>query len=156
VVALLAGCGSSKKNSGPTKAQYVASVDAVCSAAKSHTAPLIQQLTSAGTRIATGGPAFARQVAPVVQKLRMEAEASLAKIKMLKRPAGESAAIERLLSPLSSIIAVAGRAEAELKAGQGAQALGLLAQVQPDAEAAAKAAKEYGVAPCGEILNVFG
>lgn len=155
VAVLVAGCGSSKP-SGPTKAEYVAKADAICNAAKARTEPLVKELTTAGARLATGGPSFAREVAPVVQHLREEAEASLKKLRALKRPKGESAAIERLLTPLGSVVAAAGQAEADLKAGQGAQALALLAQVQPDAEAASKAAKAYGVAPCGEVLAVLG
>jgi hypothetical protein len=62
-VLALAGCGGS---SGPSKPQYIAKADTICTATQTQTAPLIHQIAAAGLRppsgcrpCATAGPALA-------------------------------------------------------------------------------------------------
>ena len=153
---LLVGCGSSSSSSGPTKAQYVAKADAICSAAGAKTAPLISKLVAGGASLASGSASGARELAPVLAKLHDEAAASLAQLRALKQPKGEAAKIESYLSPLTNVVAAAGQAAASLRAGQAAPALGLLGQVQSDAQQATSAAQAYGVAPCGSVLSALG
>lgn len=152
---LVAGCGSSSK-SGPTKKEFVASADAICTAAAKVTAPLIAKLEASGAALATGSAKAARELAPVLAKLHEEGASSLARLRALKRPAGEKAAIERFLSPLTDVVSAAGQAASSVAAGQGSAAIGLLAQVESDAQQATSAASSYGVAPCGSVVSAIG
>ena len=158
-VLVLAGCGSSNSSSssnGPTKAQFVSKADAICKAAGEKTAPLVSKLLAGGAGLASGSATAARELAPIVAKLHEYAAASLAQLQALKRPKGEASAIQTFLSPLSNVVGAAGQAASSLGSGQGSAALGLLAQVQTEAQQATKAASAYGVAPCGSVLAAIG
>jgi hypothetical protein len=154
----LAGCGSSgsSASSGPTKAQYVAKADAICKAAGEKTAPLISKLVAGGAGLASGSASAAHELAPVVGKVHEYAAASLTQLRALERPKGEASAIEKFLSPLSNVVGAAGQAASSLSSGQGSAALGLLAQVQTEAQQATKAASAYGVAPCASVVAALG
>ncbi len=153
----LAACGSSKpKASGPTKAEYITKANAICKAAGEKTAPLISKLEAGGAALASGSPAAARELASVVAKVHEYGVASLSQLRSLKQPKGEAAAIERFLSPLSNVVAAAGQAASSLGSGQASAALGLLAHVETEAQAATKAADSYGVTPCGSVVAVVG
>ncbi len=153
---LLAGCGSSSKPSGPTKAQYVTKADAICKAAGEKTAPLISKLEAGGAALASGSPAAARELATVVGGLHEYGASALTQLRALKQPKGEKTAVESFLSPLSNVVSAAGQAASSLSSGQGSAALGLLADVQSEAQKATKAADAYGVAPCGSVVAAIG
>jgi Tfp pilus assembly protein PilP len=149
----LSGCGGS---SAPSKSQYVAKADAICSVAHNKTAPLIGQVIAAGASLASGNAKSARQLAPVVQRLHAAAAAALAQLQALRQPSGEHAAIERFLTPLASIVEAIGKATTAMSSGQAPQALGLLAQVQPVTQQATSAAQAYGVPQCGTVVSALG
>src|SRR5208283_948947 len=121
---LLAACGGSS-SSGPTKAEYIAKVDAICKTTSEKTAPLIKQLEGAATGIVAGNPARAREAAPVVERLEQYGSSALAQVRALPQPHGEKAAIERFLSPLTNVVSAAGQAASSLHSGQAGGALGL-------------------------------
>lgn len=155
----LVGCGgggSHNSSSAPTKAQYTAKADAICKSAAAITAPLIAKLESSGPALATGSASVARELAPIVSKLHEVGSSSLAKLRALKPPAGQAGAVEEFLSPLTNVVGAAGQAASSLSSGQGAAALGLLAQVETDAQQATSAARAYGVAPCGSVVAAIG
>jgi hypothetical protein len=154
---LLAGCGSSSGTpSGPTKAQYVAKADAICKAAGEKTAPLISKLEAGGAALLSASPAAARQLSTVVGGLHEDGSSALAQLRALKQPTGEKTAIESFLSPLSNVVSATGQAASSLGSGQGSAALGLLAEVQAEAQKATKAADAYGVQPCGSVVSAVG
>ncbi|MFI4985493.1 MAG: hypothetical protein ACHP93_04140 [Solirubrobacterales bacterium] len=150
---VLAGCGGS---SGPSKAQYVAKADAICTTAHTQTAPLIQQVTAAGASLASGGAPSARRLATVVRRLHDVAASGLARLRALRQPSGDHAAIERFLAPLASVVDAIGQAATALGSGQAPQALGLLQQVQPVAQQVTSAAQTYGLQQCGSVLSALG
>lgn len=152
----LAGCGGS---SGPSKAQYVAKADAICTTAHTQTAPLIQQVAAAGASLASGGAGAAsgaRRLASVVQRLHDVAAAGLAQLRALRQPSGDHAAIERFLTPLASVVDAIGQAATALGSGQAPQALALLQQVAPVAQQVASAAQAYGLTQCGSVVSALG
>lgn len=156
LLASACGSSSSSKSGAPTKAQYVAKADAICKAAGEKTAPLIAKLESSGASLASGSAKAARELAPVVEQLHTDAAASLSQLRGLQRPDGQHAATESFLSPLTDVVGAAAQAGSSLSAGQGAAALGLLAQVQTDAQQASSAARAYGVGPCGSVVAAIG
>jgi hypothetical protein len=148
---VLAGCGGS---SGPTKAQYIEKADAACAAAHTQTAPLIESvLASTATALRSPSAAGARLLAADVQRLHAIALADLAKLKAVKQPSGEHAAVERFLKPLSSAIETVGQAGAALSSGQGAHGLALLEQLQSTLPQLASAASAYGLKQCESVLS---
>ena len=156
---LAAGCGSSKKSSSSsatTKAQYVARAEAICRAVGQKTGPLIAKLESAGPSLLSGGAQSARELAPVVEDLHADAASSLSELRALKRPKGLDEGVESFLSPLSNVVGAAAQAASSLSSGQGSAAIGLLAQVQAEAQRATKAADAVGLAPCGGVLAALG
>lgn len=155
LVLVVTGCGSSS-NSGPTKAQYVAKVDAICKSAGSKTAPLVSKVVAGGASLASGSARAAHELAPVLQQLHATGAASIAQLRALKQPIGESSKIEGFLSPLTNVVAAVGQAASSLSAGQPSGALGLLAQVESDAQQTMSAAQAYGVAACGSVLSALG
>ena len=92
----------------------------------------------------------------MLAQLHDTAAGSLAQLRALSRPKGENTKIEGFLSPLTDVVEAAGQAASSLDAGQASAALGLLAQVQSDAQQATSAAQAYGVAPCGSVLSALG
>ena len=155
----LAGCGGSSHSStssAPTKAQYLQQIDAICSAVAAKTEPLVHQLTAAAPSLASGSPQAARQVAPLVEKLHQYGATSLAQLRALKAPAGEQKAVEAFLSPLTNVIAAAGQAASSLSAGQVGPAVGLLSEVESNAQQATTAARAYGAPPCGAVVSALG
>lgn len=155
IAAVLAGCGSSS-NSGVTKAQYVAKADAICKAAAAQTGPIVGRIIAAGPALASANAKTAKEIAPLVGRLHEQAASSLAQLRALKEPNADHSGIERFLSPLTNVVGAVGQAASTLRAGQGSAALGLLAQVQPEAQQAASAAQAYGVGPCGSVLSALG
>lgn len=156
--ALLASCGGSSKSSSsaPTKAQYVAKADAICEAVGRKTAPLLSKLEASGPALLAGSATAAHEAAPLLRELHSEASASLSQLRALRAPKGDGAAIERFLSPLTNVVAAAGQAASSVSAGNASSALGLLAQVETDAQRANSAARAYGVAPCGSVVSAIG
>jgi hypothetical protein len=149
----LAGCGG---GGGPSKSQYIARADAICQAAQSQTAPLIQQITAAGASLVSGGAPSARRLATAVQRLHDVAAGSLAQLRALRQPSGDHGAIERFLTPLASVVDAIGQAATALGSGQAPQALALLQQVQPVAQQVASAAQVYGLRQCGSVVLALG
>jgi len=148
---LLAACGGS---SAPSKAEYVAKVNAICKATAEKTAPLVKQLEGSATAILAGDSAKAREAAPVVEQLEKYGQESLAKVRAVQTPTGEKAAVERFLSPLTNVVSAANQAASSLHAGETTGAVSLLEQVQGDALQAVSAANAYGVSACGSVVNL--
>ena len=149
----VAACGGSTK-SGPTKAEYVAKLDAICKTAAEKTAPLLKQLEADAPAILSGNASRGREVAPVVQHLHEYGVSILSQLRALKQPKGEKAAIERFLSPLTNVVSAAGAAATSLSSGQVTGTLGLLEQVETQAGQAGSAATAYGAGPCGSVVSL--
>lgn len=151
VVLALAGCGSS----APTKSQYIAKAGAICTTASTQTAPLIKQVTAAAVALGTGGASAAARLASVMSQLHAVGASNLEKLQKLEQPSGEHAAIERFLTPFSSVVSAIGQAAAAVEKGQGQQALGLLEQVRPASEQATSGARAYGLTQCETVLSAL-
>lgn len=149
----LAGCGGS---GGVSKSQYVAKADAICKAAAAKTAPLINHIATAGVSLLSGSASTARQVAGVVGQLRTVAAGALAQLRALAQPSGDHAAIEKFLTPLSSVVGTIGTARTALSNGQAVQALGALQGLQTVAQQLATAAKAYGLHACESVVALSG
>lgn len=149
----LAGCGG---GGGPSKSQYIAKADAICHAAQTQTAPLVQQVSATGAALATGGAGSAQRLATTVQRLHDVAAGSLAQLRALRQPSGDHAAIERFLTPLASVVDAMRQAAAALGSGQAPQAFALLQQLQPVAHQVTNAAQAYGLRQCGSVLSPLG
>ena len=135
-------------SSAPTKAQYVAKVDAICKASRVlKTAPLVKQLERCRDQHSlAGNEARAREASSGGRtSCTNTASPSLAQVRALAQPHGETAAIERFLSPLSerSQRGRPGRIFVALRPDRrGARAAGAGAGRRQQAEVAANA---YGV-----------
>jgi len=158
----LAACGgggstttTTSKPKGPTKAQYVREVDAICRTVQSQTAPLIKQVTPLAESLVLGGSASAAgKLASLVATLHADAASDLAQLRALAEPPGSHAAIERFMRPLATIVASVGQAVSTLHSKTPSNALGLLQQLAPTAQQVKAGAKAYGLAPCEQILSL--
>ena len=154
---IAAGCGGgSKKPSGPTKASYIASADALCKTTHAQTSPLIAEIKTKVPALFGGGASAAKAVAGVVARLGTVAGANLARIRALATPSGDHAAIARFLNPLSTVVHSIGTAASALRGGQALVAASLLAEVEPTASKVAAAARAFGFRQCTQILSPLG
>jgi hypothetical protein len=149
---LAAGCASS----APTRAQYVASANAICRAASAQTGPLVRRLTAAAGSLSAGNQAAAREAAGTLQQLHAVTSATLAKLRALQQPAAGHAAIERVSSSLASVTAALDRAAAGAATGQLQQALAELQAAAPAAQQMALAAGAYGMTRCATLFAGLG
>ena len=145
----LAACGGS---SGPSKADYSAKANTICKSVVTQTAPLINQLKGSITSLVTGGGAGVKAAATGVARLHTIAAADLAKLKALAQPSGDHAAIQKFLTPLTSVVKAIGQAASSLAKGSVTGALLLLQQVQPLVGQVTSAAHAYGLGKCSQIL----
>lgn len=154
----LAACGggsntTSKKPKAPTKAAYVREVDAICRTVEAQTGPLISQVVPLAESLEIGGTAdAATKLASLVGTLHVDSAGDLAKLRALAQPTGAHAAIERFISPLSTIVAAVGQAETTLRSKTPTNALGLLAQLSSTVGQVKSAARGYGLVPCEQVL----
>ena len=152
----LAGCGGSGSSGGVSKSQYVAKADAICTTTAAKTAPLINHIATAGVSLLGGSASTARQVAGVVGQLRTVAAKALAQLRALAQPTGDHAAIQKFLTPLSSVVGTIGTAGTALSNGQAVQALTALQGLQTVAQQLASAAKAYGLHACESVVALSG
>jgi hypothetical protein len=156
-VLLAAGCGGGgKSSSGPTKAAYLATADAICKKTHAQTSPLISQIKTQVPALIAGGASSAKHVAAVVARLGTVAAGNLARLRALTRPSADHAAIARFLTPLTTVVHSISRAASALRSGQAIVAVSLLAQVQPIAQKVATAARAYGFRQCTQVLSPLG
>jgi hypothetical protein len=152
-----AGCGGGGKgSSGPTKASYLATADAICKRTHAQTSPLISQIKSRVPALIAGGTSSAKAVAGVVARLGTVAAGNLARLRALVRPSGDRAAIAKFMNPLSTVVHSFSRAASALRGGQAIVAVSLLAEVQPIAQRVATAARAYGFKQCTQVLSPLG
>lgn len=155
----LAGCGggggSSTTSSGPTRAQYIASANAICGAVRKQAAPLIAKVKGSVASLITGGASVAKTVAGELAQLHIVAGAGLAKLRALQQPAADHATIAHFLTPLTTVIADIGQAAATLAKDEPLNALALLQQAQPAAAQLTGAAKAFGAKQCGAVLSAL-
>jgi hypothetical protein len=149
----LAGCGGS---GGVSRSQYIAKADAICKTTAAKTAPLINHIATAGVSLLGGSASTARQVAGVVGQLRTVAARALAQLRALAQPSGDHTAIQKFLTPLSSVVSTIGTAGTALGNGQALQALNTLQGLQTVAQQLASAAKAYGLHACESVVAVSG
>jgi hypothetical protein len=160
VALALAACGggggtttTTSAAKAPSKAVYVHEVDAICLTVKAQTGPLIKQvLPLAESLEISGSAAAATKLASIVGTLHSETAADLAKLRLLAQPAGAHAAIERFVSPLSTIVAAVGQAGTTLRSKTPSNAIGLLAQLSSTAQQVKSAARAYGLVTCEQAL----
>ena len=157
----LAACGgggasTTTTTSGPkapTKAVYVREVDAICLTVKAQTGALIKRLLPLAESLEiSGAAAAARQLASLVGTLHTDTAGDLAKLRALTEPAGAHAAIERFVSPLTTIVNAVGQAETTLRSKTPTNAIGLLAQLSSTAQQVKSAARAYGLVTCEQAL----
>jgi hypothetical protein len=154
---IAAGCGGgSSTPSGPTKASYIASADALCKKTHAQTSSLIAEIKSKAPALVAGGTSSAKQVAGVVARLGVVAGANLARIRALPTPSGDRAAIARFLNPLTAVVKSIGKAASALRSGQAYVALSLIAEVEPTAQKVATAARSFGFKQCTQVLSPLG
>jgi len=148
----VAGCGSS----APTKSQYIAKADTICTTASAQTAPLIHQVTEAAVALGTGKASSVPQLASAITRLHEVAKTYLTQLEKLEQPSGEHAQIERFLTPFASVVSAIGQAASALQKGQAQQALGILEQVRPASQQATAGAQAYGATSCETVLAALG
>jgi 4-diphosphocytidyl-2C-methyl-D-erythritol kinase len=156
----LAACGGSSspstttsKPKGPTKAQYVHEVDAICATVKSQTAPLVKQVVPLAEALVIGGTAnAATKLVSLVSTLHTDAAADLTHLRALAEPPGAHAAVQRFLEPLSTIVASVGQAVTTLRSKTPSNAVGLLSQLSSTAQQVKTAARAYGLVQCEQVL----
>jgi hypothetical protein len=147
-LAALAGCGSS---SGPTKAQYIARADPICASARAQAQPIIAQLAGAAGSL---NASSARALAPAVSRLHAIGVSYLSRLRALRQPSGDHAAIDGFLRPSAQVVDAVGTAATALAGGDSVRALAQLQQIQPPALDANSAAERYGLRQCGSVLSV--
>ena len=156
VVGVVLGITLSTGSSGPTKAQYISRADAICATAKARTTPIVKQIATAAASLAGGGPGSAKKLATLLAQLHTAAAADLARLRGLTQPSGEHAAIERFLTPLTSVVDAIGTAASTLRGSQPLQAVGSLQQLQPTVQQFTSAAQAYGLSDCSQLLGTLG
>lgn len=150
--ALLTGCGSS----GPSKAQYTAKANAICRNAAAHTTPLVGQLTNAAGSLSAANPAAARELAGALEQLHTTTAATLTKLRALKPPSTDPAAIEHFLSSFAVVAETLGKTATAAGAGQLQETLAQLEATAPAAGQMAAAAKAYGLNECAALFGPLG
>jgi hypothetical protein len=151
-LALVAGCGGGKSTpSGPTRAQYIARTDAICSATKAKAAPQLHALSSAGASL---NPLKVSGLGPLAQKVRVTADAYLTQLDAVPQPPADAAAISNFLTPTRETVAAIGKAANELSSGNALAAIGRLNEIQALANAANAAAASYGLKDCAKVLSL--
>jgi hypothetical protein len=161
---VLTGCGGSSSSTtttsttsagaAPTKAEYVARANAICSAAAPTTGKLLSELEGATTGALKGLSASgAAQLAALVGELHTGALTVLGHLQGLTVPTGEQAAVARFLTPLSHAIAGLGQAAKAITSGHGTQALGSLLELRSKTPQLASAAQAAGLTQCEGVLS---
>jgi hypothetical protein len=105
--------------------------DAICKQAKTRTASLIGEITTSAASLAAGTSGSAQRLATLLDQLRAESSADLAKLRAFAQPSGDHAAIQRFLQPLGTVVAASGQAAATLRSRQPLQALALSSRCNP-------------------------
>lgn len=137
-----------------TKADYVAQANAICASARTQTGRLLGEVESATTAALKAPSASgARQLVGLIDQLHGAALTVLGRLEKIKQPAGDHAAIEQFLTPLSRAIAGLGQAVRAITAGHATQALGTLLQLQSSTPQLASAAQAYGLTQCEGVLS---
>ncbi len=151
---LAAGCGSS----GPTKAQYTASANAVCRAASAQAVPVVRKLTGAYAALGAGNQAAVGEATGALQELHTATNAALTKLQALHQPSAGHATIERFLSALAAVSAALGRAATTAAAGpsQFQQGLAQMQAAAPAEQRMVVAAGAYGMTQCATIFTGLG
>jgi hypothetical protein len=149
----LAGCGGS---GGLSRSQYIARANAICKTTAVRTTPLINRIATAGVSLLGGSAGTARQVAGVVGQLHTAAAGALGQLRALAQPGGDHAAIQRFLTPLSSVVGAIGTAGTALSNGHAGQALIALRGLQTVALQLASAARAYGLHACESVVALSG
>lgn len=150
---LLAGCGSS----GPTKAQYTASANAICRSASAQSTPLIRQLaTAAASLSSSAGQTQAQDFAGALERLHVVASDTLTKLRALKQPTAGHAQIERFLTPFTTVTNSLGEAAGAINAAQPREALADLERAAPASGQITSAARAYGMTRCENVLAALG
>jgi hypothetical protein len=134
LAALLAGCGSKY-----TKSDFVARADGICTNA-------VREIRSLNSPSATGGQelhALSQYLAKVLPIVQSEAS----QIRALKRPSGDTAALERYLAAQAEVVAQYRRLAAAAKRGD-EQAVAT-AEARLQASSVTELAARYGLHDCG-------
>jgi hypothetical protein len=153
--ALLApGCGSS----GPTKAQYTASANAICRTAGAQVTPVVRKLTGSAAALNSGNQAAAQEATGALQELHTVTSAALTKLQALPQPSAGHAPVERFLSALASVSAALGRAATTAAASpsQFQQALAQMETAAPAGQRMVAAAWAYGMTQCATLFTGLG
>jgi len=152
---LAAGCGGS---SGPTKAQYTASANAICRTASAQAVPVVRKLTGAYAALSAGNQAAGREATGALQELHTATDTALTKLRVLQQPSAGQAPIERFLSALAAVSAALGRAATTAAASpsQFQQALAQMQAAAPAGQRLVVAAGAYGITRCATLFTGLG
>jgi hypothetical protein len=150
---LIAGCGGGGKSqpSGPTRAQYIAQTDAICSATKAKAAPQLRALSSAGSSL---NPLKLAKLGPLAEQVRTTADAYLHQLQAVPQPAADAAAINDFLNPTRATVQAIDKAAGQLSSGNVLGAVGGLNEIQALANTANAAAATYGLHDCAKVLSL--
>ncbi len=146
----LAGCGAST----PSKSEYMAKANAVCASANKQVPVLIRQITSDAVALAGGNLKAVARLAGAVQDLHAMAAADLEQLQKIEQPSGESAAIDRFLTPFAGVVSAIGEAATTLTQDP-QRSVALLEQVRPTAEHAIAGARSYGLSKCETVFSAL-
>jgi len=144
----LAACGSS----GPTKSQYVAKAQTICANAKKQTEPLIRQITASAGALVKHDTHAITTIGTSMGQLHGIAATTLEKLRKLKQPSGDHAAIERFLTPFAGVTSALGHAATSLTEDQSQQAFATLEQLRPVSQEARSGAQAFGLAQCKTMI----
>jgi hypothetical protein len=140
------GCGGEE---GPSRAEYQAKANAICAAARSRTAPLVEQLSAAAGSLTA---ARAAEAAAAARRLETLAGRSVAQLRALEQPSGDTEEIERFVGAGERLVAAVGRAAQALRDRDVIRALGVVQQSRGLGREAEAAAAAYGLDQCERFL----
>ncbi|HEX4109251.1 MAG TPA: hypothetical protein VHX88_14035 [Solirubrobacteraceae bacterium] len=146
----ISACGSSHHASGPTRAQYISSADAICSNAQGQVTPLLHKLETGATSLS----ANSRQLAATAEKLHTLAAGYLARLSALPRPSADKTELAGIVTLTDEVVNTIGQGASALAAGNTVAALATLASAESAASTADKALHAYGLTSCAAVFDV--
>jgi hypothetical protein len=150
-VLMLGACGG---GNAPSKADYIASADRICDAARADAAPLLQRLSR--TDPTSLGGQRARRLAATTEQLHEIGTGMLADLRALERPTQDRKALDDFMGATTELVKTIGDAADALAEANAAAALSSLGALGATSMQVSASADAYGFKRCGQVVTLTG
>lgn len=140
--------GGATSTAAPTRAAYIAQADAICRRTNERTAGTNEQIAEINRRATSTESALA-QAAPILAEAYRSQRASVAEFRALPAPAGDAAAVDRVVAGIEEQVALIGRIADAADAGDAARMRALSAELKLTRARVRGLLQGYGFRVCG-------